>query len=145
MVPEFARTYLEHGGRIRDPADLVHIAHEQILLEVSADTIKNRGILCDTDMLVIYIWSKEVFNTVPVALNALYHHHRYDYTLLCAPDIPWVYDPHRVNPLDRNRLYTLYKTELLRTGRPFTEIRGNNLKERCLDAEKIVTQLLKDR
>ncbi len=140
---EYARTFLDRGGQVLHTNSLVQIAQNQLGLELSAMQLQCQGMICDTDLLVLAIWSQEVFRSVPCALRALVSHHHYDHTFLCAPDIPWVADPYRSNPMDRDRLYGLYKTELLKSKRPFTEIRGNDPDQRSHQAEIIITNLLK--
>ena len=44
--------------------------------------------------------------------------------LLCTPDIPWIPDPFRENPHDRDQLFDIYHQELTGLGNPFVIITG---------------------
>ena len=143
LAEEYARHYLEHDGHIQDAKALINVAKAQVAAEVyAAAGDKHKVLICDSDMLVLYIWCTDKFHKVPPALSALVKHHAYDLTMLCVPDIPWIPDPHRVNPLDRARLFNQYKTELIKMGRLFVEIKGDQGQRKQL-AEKSITQLLK--
>lgn len=48
----------------------------------------------------------------------------YDLWLLCRPDIPWVYDPQRENPHDRDRLFVVYEKMLKKLKKPYVIIEG---------------------
>ncbi len=109
-VAEVARELMEKGRKINQSNDLVQMAHQQIKAENKYS--QNGSIICDTDLTVLYVWCKDKYHHVPLALQSLMAHHRYSITLLCAPDIPWEPDPLRVNPYDRERLFDLYKSVL---------------------------------
>ncbi len=122
-VPEYAREYLESRGGRYDEEDLLHIARGQVAQE---DTLARSTdlLICDTSLEVIKIWStyrygrchEWILHKVEERKPALY--------LLCRPDLPWVFDPLRENPHDREQLFQLYIAELRRQGVPYVEIGG---------------------
>jgi nicotinamide riboside kinase len=71
-----------------------------------------------TDLYVIQIYWSFMFGVMKdfhrflLTLEAIVKHHRYDFTLLCSPDLPWVHDSLRENPNDRDRLFIKYKSML---------------------------------
>ncbi|MGB2847559.1 MAG: ATP-binding protein [Saprospiraceae bacterium] len=124
LVEEYARTFLSLGNVIDSARDLILLAQRQIELENQAMHM-GTDIICDTDMIVLNIWSQDKFGFVPQALTALTNHHRYTHTFVCTPDIPWAPDPLRVNPFDRERLFQEYIKMLKLIGSPFTIIEGD--------------------
>lgn len=115
-VPEFARSYLEEKPLHYSLQDLDTIAQHQLMMEQNAG---GKYIICDTDLLTLYIWKREVFKEEdPALLEPLYKLNRH--YLLCKPNIPWVPDPLRENPFDRERLFDIYISTIEKTGRPFT-------------------------
>ncbi len=128
-VPEYAREYLEHLGRPYVFEDLEVIARGQRELEERYARLANRYLFCDTDLLVIKIWSAYKYQqTAPFVLESL-SNRPYDLFVLCGTDVPWEYDPLRENPGEREELYQLYKKELTDHSMPFIEVSGS-LEER---------------
>ena len=111
-VPEYAREYLNKTGGKYHYEDILKIAKGQKKSEEKIAGKANRLLFTDTDLLVTKIWSHVVFNKVdPWIINELTKA-RYDFYLLCYPDLPWESDPLRENPDDRDKLFDLYKKEL---------------------------------
>ncbi len=106
------------------------IARMQLDLEVaSMDALMQDErplLICDTDMITIRIWSREVFGAVDELVEELVRTTAYDHWLLLKPDIPWEADPLRENPLDRDRLFAVYERTLQDLGRPYTVIGGSH-------------------
>ncbi|MFZ2899720.1 MAG: ATP-binding protein [Saprospiraceae bacterium] len=123
-VPEYAREYLEHLGRPYVFEDLEVIARGQREMEERYARLADRYLFCDTDLLVIKIWSEYKYQqTAPFVLESLYKH-PYDLFVLCGTDVPWEYDPLRENPGEREELYQLYLEELRIQSMPFIEVSG---------------------
>lgn len=137
LVEEYARSYLTNLERSYHNEDLSQIALGQENLE--SIYAQYPTIICDTDLLTLYIWRNEVFNTVDEnwakKLKNDYPSERL--YLLCSPDIPWQYDELRENPFDRDRLYTIYKETMTSFGMNFIELYGDH-EERMA----IVSQIL---
>ena len=144
---EVAREYLNKLGRHYVEADLLEIAELQyqthgfstekgheVELELRTPSVlqeharkrKLRGYLfCDTDLITIYIWSMEKFGRAHPEIERLARTVNFDYWLLCKPDIPWVADPLRENPHDRDRLFDIYERTLMEFGKPYFIVEGS--------------------
>jgi NadR type nicotinamide-nucleotide adenylyltransferase len=136
-VPEYAREYLDHLGRPYLEEDLLKIAHGQLSAEEIQLPKASTYLFCDTELLVIKIWSEVKYNRchpwIMEAITAL----PYDLYLLCDIDLPWEYDPLREHPDQRNFLFELYCNELMRRGSPFYVVRGLG-KDRLANAIDII-------
>jgi NadR type nicotinamide-nucleotide adenylyltransferase len=120
-VPEFARAYLEGRGGKLERADLAVIRDGQIALEDSLARDANRTLICDTDPLLTSVWS-DVLHAEPLDVAP----RRYDLTLLCDVDLPWVADPVRYLPDDRAGFFARCETALRDAGRRYAIIRGTD-------------------
>jgi nicotinamide riboside kinase len=128
VVPEVARAYLA-GRSGYAPEDVLEIARRQLEAERLARA-EHRGLLiCDTDLFVLRIWWAEKYGPLPALLEEspsarapTPHARGY---LLLAPDLPWVSDPLRENPLDRDRLFALHRDALSRSGHPHRVVTGH--------------------
>ena len=107
MVDEYSRKYLDDKTGYQE-SDLLQIALGQFKKEAEAEIQKPRFLFCDTGIEVIKIWSQEKYNRVDPEIMELLMPAQYDLVLLCKPNIPWQPDPLRENPVDRDRLFTLY-------------------------------------
>lgn len=138
-VPEMARPFLEQLDRPYAEADLRTIAELQLRAE-EACRLQQPGasvLICDTDLVTIRIWGEEKFGRSDRWVVQHTEQRHYDLWLLCAPDIPWVYDPQRENPFDRDRLFEVYKDLLERSGKPFVRIHGESPQRLQLAVEAI--------
>ncbi len=126
VVPEYARTYLESKppGYVYQWNDLVHIAHEQHRQIMQARSGNVPVVYCDSDYFVLLIWMKEVFGKSIPELEDWILAARFDSILLCKPDVPWIADPLRENPHDRDRLFDLYVHELNSRSLDYTLVEG---------------------
>lgn len=141
-VPEFARSYIETLNRPYEKQDLVTIARGQIWLENELATRANKVIICDTNLIVIKIWSEFNYGDCdPEIVKALSTQH-YDLQLLTYIDIPWEDDPQREHPHQREQLYEIYKSELLNSNAHFIEIKGIE-RERRTTAIQAIEEILK--
>jgi NadR type nicotinamide-nucleotide adenylyltransferase len=121
-IPEFAREFLEQLNRPYTQNDLDIIAKGQ--LEAWKNDSVSKLQFCDTDMLVMKVWSDFKFGNcssfILEALNQQIFHHYF----LCQPDIEWEEDPLREHPQQREELFELYLKELTERNLPFTIISG---------------------
>lgn len=126
-VPEMARAYLERLGRAYREEDLVHIARAQIKAEEEAwKTLPAAPwLIHDTDLITIRIWGEEKYGRSDPWVVRQTEERPYDLWLLSKPDIPWVYDPQRENPHDRDRLFTVYERLLQELGKPYVVVGGD--------------------
>jgi nicotinamide riboside kinase len=132
-VEEYARAYLVAAQKTKaDDANEVLLMMRQQLDQLNQARGDFDGIIImDTDDLTFKIWIEEVFGELPELWHQLQKDFRIDFSLLCMPDLPWVFDPMRVNSMDRDRLLVRYEFELAQVQRPFAKIQGmHTLRER---------------
>lgn len=142
-VPEYARGYLDNLIRPYEKEDLKTIANGQQRLEETWSTSAKDILICDTNLLVIKVWSNFKYgDTDPEILKAL-DESQYDLYLLTCIDLPWEDDPHREHPDRREELYSIYLKELNELAVPFVEIRGSR-EERRKTAIEAIDRLLVD-
>ncbi|HRN38461.1 MAG TPA: ATP-binding protein [Flavobacteriales bacterium] len=125
-VPEMARPYLEQLERPYGEADLRKIAELQLRTEEERHAAQRDAslLICDTDLITIRIWGEEKYGRSDPWIVKQTEERAYDLWLLCTPDIPWVYDPQRENPYDRDRLFGVYRQTLERLKKPYAVISG---------------------
>lgn len=138
LVPEFARRYLENKNANYTLEEVDYIAQKQ--KELEAEASGNR-VICDTDLLTIYIWKKEVFevndDSLLQELKKTPRHY-----LLCKPNIPWIPDPLRENPLDRDRLFDLHLKILNEINARYSILDAESLEDRYLQATFYLNSIL---
>ncbi len=140
-VDEYAREYLSKNGPGYNQDDVIQIAKGQLEREEIAAGQSRDLLFCDTDMLVVKIWSEIVFGQCPVWIEQQFNKHHYDLYLLCAPDIPWKPDPLRENPDNRDELFTHYEKTLIRHKFPYHIVTGRGDK-RLKNAINFVDEIL---
>ncbi len=133
LVTEASRDYLtdlyrKKPGYHYQQSDLLGIARLQCKREQQALVDKPALVVCDTDLLVIVIWSEVRYGGVDRELTRLFDESlataKRTY-LLCTPDMPWEADPLRENPRDRNQLFERYRRKLDELGVMYQVMRGN--------------------
>lgn len=134
LVSEASRDYLtalyaKHPGCRYDQSDLLHIARLQLARESAAQRSDTPLLVCDTDLLVIVVWSEVVFGSCAPALMQLFedslHAGERRYLLCDWHGIAWEPDPLRENPHDRHLLHARYRAKLEALGLPFRSVGGN--------------------
>ena len=118
FVAEYSRVFLSNKSTYSSQ-DVQHIGKEQFRLNQE----KNQAV-CDTEMTVVRIWENVKYGKISAEIEALSALESIDILFLCKPDIPWVYDPLRENPNDREMLYELYYHDLCARNRNFTVVEG---------------------
>lgn len=129
-VPEFARAYLEHLGRPYTQADLLTIAQGQLQSENLLAERAKQFLFCDTNLIVIKIWSEFNYHSCDPSIITLLEQQSYDLHLLTDIDLPWEDDPLREHPDKRQELFDLYESELNSRHIPFVVIRGEYFSRR---------------
>ena len=137
FIPEYAREFLKDKITYT-LADLDEIAKQQVEL---CKASKNTLLISDTEMAVMLIWSQEKFKEVSPIIQSYWEAQDFDHLFLCAPDIPWEADKLRENPLDRERLFQLYKVVLENSKKPFTILKGT-IEQRIIACKKQMELLL---
>lgn len=123
VVYEYAREYLSALNRPYTFEDLNRIAEGQY--EAMIEDKESSFLICDTGFVVLNVWSQEVFGRVPESIVNYLHEVPVDLYLLCSPDFPWVIDPLRENPRDRDRLFAIYISLLSSLKVPYHILTGN--------------------
>ncbi len=143
-VPEFARDYLTRQNGTYSEYDLLNIATGQLEAEKKSMEIANGLLFCDTELLVIKIWSLVKYGRCHPFILQQIDKQSYAHYLLCDIDIPWTDDPLREHPDFREELFQMYESELISYGFPYTIIQGNS-EERILKAAQIIDSLTDSR
>jgi NadR type nicotinamide-nucleotide adenylyltransferase len=134
-VPEYARAFLNKLNRPYEQADLLKIAHGQLRIEDEWSQNANKLLICDTNLIVIKVWSEAKFGVCdPEILKAMKSRH-YDLLLLTNIDLPWEEDPLREHPDKREHFWSIYQKEAADSGIPTIEIRGPREQRRQLAVE----------
>lgn len=126
-VEEYARSYLSKRSSRQgkyNQTDLEAIAQGQILLEENVRKMGFPVVVVDTDLLVMKVWWFEKYGSVPKWLEGALDKQTERHYLLMCPDIEWEKDPLRESPLDRDRLFNMYKSILNERGNSFDVISG---------------------
>lgn len=140
-VPEYARAFLNKLNRPYEQSDLIKIAHGQIRLEEEWCQNANQLLICDTNLMVIKVWSEEKFGSCPEEIIGVMNRRHYDLQLLTNVDIPWEDDPQREHPTRRDYFWQRYREEASRTGVPTIEISGSR-EQRQQTAVQAIDQIL---
>ena len=124
LVGEAARAYLAGKQKPYTQEDVRNIAVIQAEDEANACLV-NQVVICDTDLLTILIWQKEKYGAWDQEFYNKWNINENKLYLLCAPDIPWVPDPLRENPDDRERLFEIHLELLKQHNRQYEVISGS--------------------
>lgn len=134
LIPEQARIYLEEKSAASpfhyEATDILAIANQHISKEQAALQLQPEHLICDTDLLVLIVWSevkygscdKWILEQFEQALSSSTRHY-----ILCDWQIPWEPDPLRENPADREELFRLYQAKLKNYGIDYTAVSGSNM------------------
>ena len=139
-VEEYARTYIDQLKRPYQKHDLEKIASGQIEAEKKMSEHANNILICDTNLIVIKIWSDIKYGSCPDWIVEEISSSNYDLHLLTYIDIPWEADPQREHPDKRSSLYRKYREELEFRGFKYVEIKGN-MNERISRAVSAINAL----
>lgn len=128
LVPEASRDYLR-GKSSYQQHDLLEIAKQQHKQEQAALTDFPEKIVCDTDLLVIMIWSEVKYGhcdpwIVDTFKNSIKQKTSSRHYFLCDFNIPWEADQLRENPHNRDELFDLYLQKLKEYGLDHSVVKG---------------------
>jgi len=141
-VPEIAREYLEHLHRPYEEKDLLEIAIQQCKREDWEASSAKGLLICDTNLLVIKIWSEFKYRKCDPWIVSEENKRSYDLILLMDIDLPWESDPLREHPDQRKELFSIYYRSLIQKNTPFKIVFGMG-DERLKRAIKYVDALLR--
>ena len=142
-VEEYARAYLNKLIRGYEKSDLTKIAHGQARMEDEWVYDANRVLVCDTNAIVIKVWSEFKFGDCDPDILRIIQERKYDLYLLTYIDVPWEDDPQREHPDKREHFWQIFKNEIEKTGVPCTQITGPR-EERRTKAVKAIESLLQN-
>lgn len=125
-TPEYARYYLRHLSRPYEQEDLIPIVRGQLHWEENMATFAKSWLFCDTDPLVVKVWSLYGYGACATEIARLVETHRYAHYFVCDIDLPWTEDHLREHPdiEDRRRLLSMYIFELEKLQAPYTLLSG---------------------
>ncbi len=124
-VPEFAREYLDMKDAPCELSDIPRFVEGQIESEEQRARKANRVLFCDTDVITTAVWSDYLFNECPDWIKQKADERTYDLYLLTDIDVPWVVDPQRFCPEERDYFLKRFRRELESRNRPYTIISGS--------------------
>lgn len=124
-IPEYSRKYLEKADGLYLEKDLFKILKGQINAEIELASKANKFLFCDTDPLVIWIWSQVKYASVDQRIEKILQDHHYDFYLLTSPDLAWQKDELRESEGQLNELFEMYLNKLNDLGRSYAIISGS--------------------
>ena len=142
LVPEYAREYIERLDRPYIEQDLKDIAKGQLIAEDREIKYAKNLLICDTNLLVIKVWSEYKFGVCHPEIMEQIKNRKYDLYLLTNLDVPWVEDLQREHPHMREFFYGIYCDEIEKSGVPYVEITGEELHYRKLMAIRAIDKIL---
>jgi NadR type nicotinamide-nucleotide adenylyltransferase len=143
-VPEFARVFLLNITRDYTFDDILEIAQKQKKSEKVFETLANKVLIADTELLVTKIWCDVKYKKCHQWIHDELRKQQYDLYLLMDVDLPWEYDPLREHPDKRKFLFDLYKKELENLRFNFKIVNGNG-DERYKNALRFVEELVSNK
>ena len=116
LVNEAARDYLKNKDSYQE-SDLLKIAKLQNATEQEKTVLSTDKLVCDTDLLVILIWSEVKYGKCDPWIRETFENcfnkkTLTRYYILCDPKIPWQQDRLRENPHNRDELFDMYIKKL---------------------------------
>jgi NadR type nicotinamide-nucleotide adenylyltransferase len=128
-VAEYARQYLDHKlattGLALDESDVEPIARGQIAAEDRGTALAKGLLVLDTDLVSTTVYARHYYGACPPWIEQAARDRRADLYLLCEPDVPWVADPARDRPHQRDEMHALFVDALDALGAPYVTIRGS--------------------
>jgi nicotinamide riboside kinase len=129
LVPEVSRDYLKQKTSYQQH-DLLEIAKQQYKEELSAISSCSGKVVCDTDLLVIMIWSEVKYGHCDSWIYKTFEKSIKQKSLsrfyyLCDYNIPWQDDPLRENPNNRDELFDLYLEKIRGYGLSHSIVKGS--------------------
>ena len=128
-VPEYAREYLQTLRRPYQYSDLGAIARGQLKREALSEAKAKRFLFCDTELIVVKIWSQFKFHQCDPWILSNPQTHSYSPHPLTHNHLPRENDPPPISRPRRRTLLDLFYTELTVRNLPFVVISGH-LEER---------------
>ena len=137
-MAEPARTIL-NDSEAYTPKDLLTIF--QAYLKRDNSDFSHATLFLDTDLQNLFLWWQEKYGPAPRKLCQAYHAQSERFFLLCKPDLDWVYDPLRENPIDRERIFELYYRDMVDRELPFAVIEGDGVRRLDMSVEIVAANV----
>ncbi len=141
FTKDYSREYLDKTGGKYSFDDLKIMAIEQCKRQAADIKRANRIYLADTEMIVFKVWHEVKYGYVPNWLKEMLLKQEFDLYLLCDIDIPWVYDPLREHPDQRDFLMEKYKATFSEYKLSYELISGKNIR-RIKDAINCIENVI---
>lgn len=142
-VPEWPRTMISQRNDELREEDFVLFARGQCAAEDALAQQANRILFTDTDPITTYIWADWLYGRCDESILQLVETRKYDLYLLTCVDVPWVADPQRYLPEEREKFFDRCKTELEKRSLPY-EIVSGSWDERFASAVLAVQRVVKN-
>ena len=141
-VPEYLREFVETLQRVPYEHEQICIARTQMAREDAAAARANGILFCDTTPLMTALFSRFYWKRVDAELAALERAHDYAYTIVTAPDCPWVPDGlQRESEAVRQFVHAELVRTLRERGIAFTEVDGS-LAQRLRQVERLLPTIV---
>jgi NadR type nicotinamide-nucleotide adenylyltransferase len=124
-VVEFARGYAAAKGAPLDVTDVEPIARGQITVEEEGLRTADRLLVMDTDLVSTLVYARQYYGAAPQWIEDAARVRIADLYLLCLIDVPWVADPARDRPRDREQMHEAFEATLRTLGANYVVIRGD--------------------
>lgn len=124
-VPEYLREFVELKQRVPLEEEQLQIAMTQLEREHDLSSNAKKWLFCDTSPMMTALYSRYYFKRLPAPLETLDLQHDYDFTIVTAPDIPWVADGlQRESPAVRQQIHAQLVETLDERDIPFLLVEG---------------------
>lgn len=127
LVDEYAREYCNNLDDKPTRLDVKKIATKQ-LEEYDFSSKLKKSIVFDTSLITSIIWLYDKFNVVDLAFHKAFLNQRFDLTLLCYPDIPWVADNLREDSDRQLEIHEMYKNYMDKNLKKYVLVEGEESK-----------------
>ena len=128
-VPEYARVYFDEKsaatGRPLDANDVEPIARGQIAAEERGAARAKDLLVLDTDLVSTTVYARHYYGSCPPWIEQAARERPADLYLLCDIDVPWVADPVRDVPHQREHMHALFRSALESLGARWVTIQGS--------------------
>ena len=124
-VGEYARTLRESRQGDLEAEDMQQVARGQRAAEEALARQADRVLICDTDLLSVWLWCERLFGLCPEWIRAEAGRRRPDLYLLTEADVPFVGDPAFDEPEERQAFGRRCLRVLRSQKRPYVRIRGS--------------------
>ena len=129
-VPEYLREFVDTHQRVPREDEQLLIAKTQVQREREYALRAKAWLFCDTSPLMTAVYSRHYFKYTDPALEQLEQAHTYDFTIVTAPDFPWIADGlQRESTAVRQRIHEQLLDILDEREIPFLLVEGS-LKDR---------------